>query len=128
MSQSRYVLITEYLLVLFPEFPLDGLQLLPQEVLLLGLLDVGLGLILELLPQFQDFQFAAHQSVELVQLLSDGVELQYLLACLRVHTDGVGHQIHQLPRLVSVQHGYHHLVGQVGDQRNETLEELDGVP
>jgi hypothetical protein len=66
-------------LVGFPQFLLQGLDVLPQIIILLGLLHLPLDLALDLLAQLQHFQFAIDEDQDLLQTLLDVNGLQELL-------------------------------------------------
>ncbi len=66
----------EGLLILLAEFLLDGLELLPQEIIALHLFHLRLSFSLDLAPEFQDLQFLGKDVGQLEQLFADAVDLQ----------------------------------------------------
>ncbi len=61
---------------------LDGLELLAQDVLPLGLVHLRLDLVLDLRAQLEDFQLPVHESRQAAQTLGEVDLLQKLLLLL----------------------------------------------
>ena len=63
----------------FTQFVVNGLDLLPEEVFALLLVEIGSNLAMNLFAQFQNGQFLAHESETLLALFEQGVHFQHLL-------------------------------------------------
>ena len=93
------------LLVLFAQLPLDGLQLLAQEVFPLHFLDFGTGLVLDLLAQFQHLDLAGQDAHQTAQFVGHRVQFQDGLGVLQAHALEVGHGVGRLQRVFEGQDG-----------------------
>src|SRR5207248_4251609 len=103
------------LLVLFPQLALNGTQLLAQDVLALGLVDLLAGLSLDAPPHLQHLNLARQEARQALQLGRDGIEIEDLLAQLEVHLRvAVGDQVRERARVIDIDGRDGQLVGQRG--------------
>ncbi len=103
------------------EFLLDGLELLLEEVLALGLFDLAAGLVLDLLGHLQNVDPLDEAVVDLLEPLEDVGGLEQVLALL----DGVGEvggdEVGQGGGVVDAVEHADGLVGDVGAQFDDPL-------
>ncbi|EAU45983.1 hypothetical protein R2601_26956 [Salipiger bermudensis HTCC2601] len=81
------------------EFLLNGLHLLIQVVLALGLLHLALDAGLDLFLDLQNRQLTLHQAIDLLQPLADRQRLQKLLLLLHLDAEMARDEVGQLRRL-----------------------------
>ena len=91
--------------VVLAQLALDGLQLLAQDVLALGLVHLGLDLGLDLALQLEDLDLAAEEAGDELQALDDVDRLEQLLALLGGHVGAVGDHVGEQARLGDVARG-----------------------
>ena len=88
--------------VVLAQLALDGLELLAQDVLALGLVHLGLDLGLDLALQLEDLDLAAEEARDELQPLGDVDRLEQLLALLGGHVRAVGDHVGEQARLGDV--------------------------
>ena len=115
------------LLVALAQLALDGLELLAQEVLALHLVDLGAGLVLDLLADLQHFHFARQDADQPVQLVGGRVHLQQRLGFLQVHALEIGDGIDRLQRIFDRNHRGHQLARDGRDHLGDVLELVAGI-
>ncbi len=114
------------LFTLFAQLPLDGLELLAQKILALGLAHLFLGFMLDLLAQLEHLELARQEGVNALQLVAHGIQLEQLLAQGEVHLGAAGDEIHHLQRILEVHDRHCQLIRQVLHEAHEPLEQLHG--
>ena len=114
-------------LVGLAQLVLDGLELLAQEVLALGLVHLRLDLVLDLGAQLQHFQLAVHERGQPAQPLGEVDLLEQLLLVLGLEAHGGGDEVAQGRRVVDVGGRQLQLVGQIGDQLDDARVDRDEV-
>ena len=106
-------------LVGLAQLVLDGLELLAQDVLALGLVHLRLDLVLDLGAQLQHFQLPVHEGGEAAQPLGEVDLFEQLLLVLGLEAHGGGDEVAESRRVVDVGGRQLQLVGQVGDQLDD---------
>ena len=106
--------------VVLAQLALDGLQLLAQDVLALGLVHLGLDLGLDLALQLEDLDLASEEAGDELQALDDVDRLEQLLALLGGHVRAVGDHVGEQARLGDVAGGD----GRLGRHRRAGLDVL----
>ena len=114
-------------LVGLAQLVLDGLDLLAQDVLALGLVHLRLDLVLDLGAQLQHFQLPVHEGGEPAQPLGEVHLFQQLLLVLGLEPHGGGDEVAEGRRVVDVGGRQLQLVGQVGDQLDDAGVDRDQV-
>ena len=87
-------------LLSFPQFLLDGLELLAQEILTLAAIHDLLGLLADLVGKLQDLNAIAQKLRDLFQTAAHVKIFQNMLALLGLEIEKVGNQIRQCPGLL----------------------------
>ena len=91
--------------VVLTQLALDGLELLAQDVLALGLVHLRLDLGLDAALQLEDLDLVREEVRDELQALDDVDRLEQLLALLGGHVRAVGDHVGQQPRLGDVARG-----------------------
>ena len=91
--------------VVLAQLALDGLQLLAQDVLALGLVHLGLDLGLDLALELEDLDLAGEEARDELQALDDVDRLEQLLALLGRHVRAVRDHVGEQARLGDVAGG-----------------------
>ena len=91
--------------VVLTELALDGLQLLAEDVLALGLVHLGLDFGLDLALQLEDLDLLGEEVRDELQPLGDVDRLEQLLALLGGHVGAVRHHVGEQPWLGDVARG-----------------------
>ena len=97
VTQSLHLTVA---LLSFPQFLLDGLELLAQEILTLAAIHDLFGLLADLVGKLQDLNAIAQKLRDLFQTAAHVKIFQNLLALLGLKIEKVGNQIRQCPRLL----------------------------
>ena len=92
--------------VVLAQLALDGLELLAQDVLALGLVHLRLDFGLDLALQLEDLDLAVEERRDELQALDDVDRLEELLALLGAHVGAVGDHVGQQPGLGDVPGGH----------------------
>src|SRR5207249_3310728 len=120
------------LAVTLAEFLLDRLHLLAEVELLLVLVELGLDLRLDLVPQLEQLDLAVQDGGELLEPRPHVERGEQVLLLLERDVQVGGDQVGHLARVLDVHHHHLQLVGQVGDHGDELGElvhhvGLDGI-
>jgi len=107
------------------QLALDGLQLLAQEVLALGLAHRFLGLRLDLAAELEHLELVRHVAEELLQLLPRRIHLEEVLALVGGEPDVVGDVVREVHRFVDRTCRARQLGRQLRRERHELLERCD---
>ena len=91
--------------VVLAELALDGLELLSEDVLPLGLVHLGLDLALDLPLELEDLDLACQEVADELEALGHVDRLEQLLALLGRHVGAVGDHVGQQPGLGDVASG-----------------------
>ena len=88
--------------VVLTQLALDGLELLAQDVLALGLVHLGLDLGLDPTLQLEDLDLVGEEVGDELEALGDVDGLEHLLALLGRHVGAVGHHVGEESGLADV--------------------------
>ena len=91
--------------VVLAQLALDGLELLAQDVLALGLVHLGLDLGLDPTLQLEDLDLVGEEVRDELEALDDVDRLEQLLALLGGHVRAVGDHVGEQPGLADVARG-----------------------
>ena len=91
--------------VVLAQLALDGLELLAQDVLALGLVHLGLDLGLDPALELEDLDLVREEGRDELEALDDVDRLEHLLALLGGHVRAVGDHVGQQPGLADVARG-----------------------
>ena len=91
--------------IVLAELALDGLELLAQDVLALGLVQLRLDLGLDAALELEDLDLAGEEGGDELEALDDVERLEQLLALLGGHVRAVGDHVGQQARLGDVARG-----------------------
>ena len=91
--------------VVLAQLALDGLELLAQDVLALGLVHLGLDLGLDPTLELEDLDLVGEEVRDELEALGDVDRLEHLLALLGGHVRAVGDHVGQQARLADVAGG-----------------------
>ena len=100
----------------FAQFPLQGLDVLPEVILLLGLVHLGLHLGLDLFAQLQDLHFPVDQAQDLAQALFDVEGLQQFLLFGLGDIQAAGGDVGQDPGIAQLPDQGAQFGGQIGGE------------
>ena len=95
-----------FLLVFFPQFLLDRLDLFAQKEILLHLFHLALGLGLNLVTQFHHFDFIVQKLRKPHELVLHTVDLQEFLGIVHLDPHAAGDEVGKLAGVFDV--GRHH--------------------
>ena len=114
-------------LVGLAELLLDGLELLLEEVLALGLVDVALDLVLDLVGQLEHLELPLKLHADAPQTLVDVELLQELLLLVELHLHVAGQEVRQRARRVDVVEHHGRLVRDVRRELDDLQRRVAGV-
>ena len=115
-------------LLLLAELVLDDAQLLPQIVFLLLLVDDGAHAVLNVVLQLQDVYLLRQETQQEGQGLLHVLKLQEGLTILQLRGYVRADQVDELPQVVQLRDGGHHLVRDAGLQGVVALEAVEDAP